>query len=1240
MVPLQGIWKSSPLSKQPQGFAFHVLNGLIQEKIGAYTNEKGASEFSEQFNGELITPNGICNAKYNRKIMFGVGQDGQSHIGIINADGTYDSRLIADLGFSVEHPIDAEVQYNFRGDILVAFTDGVQTPKLINLDAIELPFDINDVQLYSKLIQPRINTEVIETGGSLQSGAYYPVFRFKKLLGGMTSWTASGNPVFITEDTISEGYNNYDGIKAGIVTSKSIEISLQNVDVSYDKIVIGLVSKIDGILIAKEITEEVITGDTMTVLVTGNEGGTVIDLKEVITPAVNYATIKHFTQVQGNLYGASVTEEAPLNLQKYANLVKLKFTSEISTVRNINESAKIHAINNKKRGFAHGEVYAFYVRFKLKNKGWTRAFHIPGRAPSGNEATLNSALVSGDTSLQTDLTISPTSRYFQIRDTTTPSTGKFGFWQNENEKYPVTNEYDSTDVSGVDLRGLKVRHHRFPTIRKMKETLYSSNGEYGRTKLDILGIQVETFPDLPSDLDALIEGYEICYAKRSPGNSLVNGMSLTTLGAKRHAANEDDDTNIYSTGGNWNNRERGDGNRRDQKNMNEALYADKKLLRLHSFDLLLNKPAITPSYISNEIKYHKTGIRGNDILAGIHIWAYEIDYLGSNVTVSAVPLADRYKKITDFKYVPSGTISGEVNNFIGEEVAVAKIEGVGLTLGINDNGMNISDEEQSWLGGEETYLTTIMSYKTNMYSSFFNQQLVSTGKYFLLADALTPIFGGDVFIGEFGFVTIAPKIYPELESDDVEGTGGVKTIRSFISEGINNVGLRYEDETNPQTKYYPRQTIENADTWLASLPRGKNPNVLAYNKDYTSVNDLMLIMPHNPYDIFVAEDPYKIIRSKPASVEERHSSWQVFLANDYYIIPRDKGFIANIEGIGEDLYINTEFTLLKTRGSEELATDSFKVVLGTGNIFDRPPIELINDKNGYSGCQHKHSCLVTSHGYFFVDEDKQKIFLTTDKPYDITKGLEDEFKRLLDTTGDNPFDGTGYTVAWDDENERIVFSSLEGDFTYSYYPPLKSWTSSHSYRPNFLIGDRNSLFAIKNNKIYKHNVEDRRGQYYDDTIHPFEIVAIFNPDEHSHKTTNNITWTTEFILNEAEQRDITFDKVLLWNSYQSSGDIDITPFDNSQSYEYNYDMANTRRIKRQWLLNKFRDKVANLNTKFMDGVDVVEGLLTDDKPFNELKKFSDNFLAVKFSFSNKKISNLQGELRVLDLGTSYTIAKR
>lgn len=1234
MLSLKGIWQDSRLSKKPKGFALKVLNG-VKKNLNSISNEDGFLEFSAIMNAKGLTPINVTNAKNGKKVIFSVRTDGQSEIGILFPNGNYTEKIVAALGFSVDYPIDAEIQYNFKDELVIAFTDGVQTPKIINLDDLPIPFDINDIQLFVTYQQPKATISVSDSGGSLLSGVYYPFFKYKKNDGTQSPATSVGNPVSITDSTLSQGYNSYDGAPAGTITGKLINLDLTNLDTSYDILIIGVVSKIDGILTAKFL-KEVPISPSISTTITGSESFTIIDLKEVLVGTATYSTIRHLTQVQGVLYGAGVTEKAPLNLQQWANLVTLKWNSTLVTPRNLTESFKVHAQNGEKKGFAHEEVYAFYIRFKIKGAGWTAAFHIPGRAAEGTENSLNSALVASDTTLNVDLSISSSSKFFQIRDTAggQDAPGKFGFWENQGEVYPNLPEFNSTAIGGTDLRGQKVRHHRFPSIRKMKESYFFNLPNYGKSVLDVMNVEIASFPVIPTDIASQLEGYELCYAKRSPANSTVGGQSLVLFNSIRDVSTGD--TSMYWSGGNFHNKESGDGNKGGKKNKKEAMVAQQNKLRFHSFDLLLNKPALTPSYISNQLKLTRNN--PYHISYGKQAWTFEIDYV-TNGVVTNVPTNDRYKKISGFKYIPANTVTTEINNFIGEEAATANIDGTPLTLTLGDNSMDINDTSDN-LKIEQTYLTSIMNYRTDMYNSFYTQSLVSTGKFFLLTDAINvPIYGGDVFISEFGFITVAARHIPDaLRFANEPSSAKVTVVRSFLYEGINNASLRHDLDTDIYTRYYPKEPIPFGAPWLVGSDRHKNPNILAYNKDYTSVNDINAIVSYNPYNEFVFGDPHKIIRSKLPTPEERISSWGTFLANDYFILNRDRGNITNIQGYNDKLYINTEASLFVTRGAEKLATNSFEVVLGTGDIFERRPIELMFDENGYTGCQHKYSCKLTAAGYLFLDAEKKKLFIVNNEEVAILNpGLEQFLLDNITQEVDNPYKGFGYTACWDEEYERILFSKVSGTtkFTLSYTPTDKSWTSFHSYIPNFFFNDRVNSYSFKLGKVYIHNKGDK-GVYYDTTVNPFYFIDVFNDGEDTEKLYSNINWRTDLILSDGKIiDDKTFNKILLWNRKQCSGEIEIVPFDYTKDLEYNYENTNSRKLKNKWNFNKFRNATINSSLPNVIDGEVAAGNITTAKSFEDKSRLTDNFIAVKLLFSNQKITNLNAHLYLLDVETLF-----
>lgn len=1241
MLPLKGTWKDSPLSKQPNGYDYELVNATVSKNLGAITNENGSQEHSSSYNVLGYSQLGLFNAKNGIKIIFSKVSANMDAIGTIDANGVYVEKLQADLGFNLNYPIDCESYYNYKGELVVAFTDGYNTPKLINLDDITLPFNLNDIQLSSSFIQPKVVADVLEIGGSLLTGAYFPFFAYSKE-DSRTPYTLIENPIFITTSTRGQS-SYYEGSPPNVISPKSILLNIDNVDTTFTKIILGMLIRIDGVLTAKIIKEVPISSSSMSITYLGSEQLEEIDLASVLTPFVNYNKIKHITQVEGVLYGAGVTEKQPLDFQKYANLIKLKYTSTLKDFNNLEETYKFNAQNNRMKSFKHEEVYAMYIRVKIKGEGFSQAFHIPGRAAEGIETSLYSSLSGSLYNVQKS--VSPTAKYYQIDDTSDVN-GKFGFWENENEVYPNKPEFGPVNGS-EDLRGKKVRHHRFPSIKKLKENTYTATTGYGLYKLDILGIEVASFPTLPADLASEIEGYEIFYAKRNTTNSLVSGQSIITFMATGRG-----DARYFSMGAS------ADVNERFPNDSQEVAWQMKQdRLSFNSFDLMLDKLAINPTYISTQVGMRVNNINTNHTIAfdrgdtpGDRLYAWHVDYMNpTDAQDIGVPVGHAFKRINSFKYIPSRSNVDDYVNIMGMETAVAKLTDGGYpnidfrSLYLYFGNANNSENNYS---SEKTYLVNLMSYRTDVYNSVASQLLVSTGKFIKIGDTDKKAYGGDIFIGSHSFISTGLSDYSRYEIDspnDYLNTPQrtLKTVRNYLLEGYNNSSLRHSVAGDDATKYVPKELLNGSNTWFLNLSINNTNNKIGYNKDYSSLNDLNASVIFDPDKEFVAEDPYKIIRSKIPNKEERVSSWKVFLANDYYIIPRNKGYITNIQGAGSDLFINCEQALLKTRGSEELATDTFKVVLGTGNIFDRAPVELIFEEEGYAGCQHKFSCLLTRYGYFFLDEDRKKVFLVNNTVVDVTEGLQDFFRENLNTTGDNPYREKGYTVGWDEEYQRITLSSLEAQFTRHYYPELKYWRGRSDYYPEMLLGNRNnSLFAIKNKKIHKLNAQGVKGQWFgEETVHPFIVVFIAR-DEEKQLTLNNIQWRTLVTLAENPKADITFTSISVWNSYQATGEISIIPHDSTKSLLYNKETANARRIKNIWNFNKLKSALVTRGVKFIDDIDIVPNSIDNSQPFYMKKPLSDDYIAIKLLFSNEKISNLQGDIQLLDFDINGTILNR
>lgn len=1267
-LPLKGVYRDSFLRKNPDGFTPDVMAMVVSKTTAAFNTEPGNELVFTNTNRTVLGTKDLIDG---RKLQFSINTStGLDEIGIINVDYTYDLRINQALGFDTNHPFtpnNIQVEYNFLGQLVVAFSDNFNSPKIINLDNPPSPFVLSQIQLFPSFTNVIIDSEVQENGGALPAGTYYPVFNYVNNDGTITAYGAVGNPVYIVPSN-GTTFAQYQGSVGGQATTKSIQFNLTNVDTTYDKIQLSVIYKSNGQITSQQISQ-VNTGSSVSIVYTGSEQAVDIEVAQILVPPAFYNRIAHLTQVQGTLYGADVSESDPINLQKYASLITLQFKSELLTATTLQTSYKMNAQNNKKKGFSHEEVYAFYLVAKLKSGGWTQAVHIPGRPSteidgslSGQENALNSSLLGQDPNLATDIAIDANSKYYQTRDTTRnyntgTFTGDFGFWENEDEVYPTTDDFNSSEIGGLDLRGLKVRHFRFPSIRKCKAELYSSNTEYGKTQLDALSIVVTSFPTIPSDILSQIEGFEICYAKRSYANMTVAGQDIMLNGGRRQGDNPSTVlTNpIYTSSGNWSNTQSGS---HGSDINNEYILPYNNWCRLHSFNLLLNKPAISPSYLSNQLLYTKHNINTNDVIQDDgNNYAYQIDYTNSG-DVDCIALANEDEQlfaIKNYRYVPNNVLDGQVNNYRAEEFIFAQITNGNNRLGYSNNDMRLENPgiPPVNLTFEQTYLIGIMIYRKNIYNSFYAQSLATTGMYWTVGNLPSQIYGGDIFTSVYGFVTFSPRLLRDVPnsalpySGAIDPTAGVKVVRAHICESTDNIGFRYEVIGDDTTKYYPFETIGGQLAWFLTMAVTTNPNNIAYDKDFSSVNDINPFIPINPYAIFESNHPWRIIRSVISTPTAQVSSWRTFLANDYFELRKDRGFITNIQGIDNDLLINLQTTVLKTRGNEQLDTSGIRAFVGSGDIFTRPPEELRTDSKGYGGCQNTFSCLLTPQGYFFVDVQARKVFLVSTKLTDITDGLYSYFFDNLRTTGDNPYLNTGITVAWDEEYKRLILCQLDiNPFVWSYTPEKESWTCRSPYQPNLLFNDRTSLFSYKANNLYKHNATNKAKWY--GTIYPSWVVAVirelppkrdpYEPRDPQASSIDSlftgVNWKTEVLINGIKQENLTVNQLLIWNSYQSTGNVNIIPFDRTKDLEGNQGY-NARTIKDRWIFNKFRDLVIDRTEAFIDDYSSIDANINSSKDFILKKRFADDFLAVKFLFSNELISTLQPDNFLTDIEAEH-----
>jgi hypothetical protein len=1254
MKIIKGISQTTGPIDQPPNSLFYGKNGVINEKAGAWMNEPGftvsSQNFPYKFNGAIPT--------YDQIIVF-TTDNVHSAIGLYNPDTDIYLPIIdrTDLGFNLNFPITGTAKRDFQGNIIVAFTDNNVSPKYINLGTANNNQDLNDFLLFPNTKYPIYDIKVNDNGGQLKSGVNFIVVQYFNNDGSQSLWSNVSRPISITDDSLNviNGSLNdgtlYDGVAGNTTTTKSISINISNLDTNYDNIRVAAITKINQItsLAPVIVGEFAISGSSIDVIYTGSETSTSVSLDSILINNISYDLVKTMTSLDDTLKIANLSTKTPIDFQKYANNIKIGYTTVLtSAISNVDNNGILAAskIDSTPKGFFHREVYPFYISLILLDNSETEPYIIPGRNALSGDLNISQFATgqAADQGLPADV------KKFQIEDTAIPidaTTGTMGYWENKNEtNYPSTQKgdfngtipYDGHTFNGSpnipgptrNLTGTKIKHHRFPSLRYCKINHYPSEPLYGRRLLDILGITVSNV-QIPDQIKAKIQGWKIYYGKHTIENSICVGQSLFQFSAYPNFSgtfvNTIDEDKAWTTGGNWYIQ-----NNNTHKHISPYNISNpggvvgnqgRKSIRFHAFDLVLNKPNIQPSYIINELSLNTFCASAlgtpNDTLSLL------ADYVNFGTT-SAVATASGslLRSINGYRYIPNNYIdtNGVYNKNAESYIHSNIVNGNTLDLVVSQL---VSDPPTTT--SENSYLTNYCILRYDVYNSYLNQTLIATDKVQidLTQTTLSNIHGGDTNVSEYSYVTYAAR-----DRDDVVVGSYIKAIHNFICESINNIGLRYQPTSATKyEQYYPK----SPSTFMISMDASIDPNNWGYNKDYTSVNDFSSLTPKNNQLPTTNKFPFRIATSIIASREERAtSSWKTFKANDYYEQIRDKGEIMFIQNYGSDrLLIQHRNALYITKGNTSLELgDGTKANLGVSDIFSFPPEEISVSKEGRIGCQNMLACSLTKAGYFTVDGELGDIYLYDGEAHLITEGLEVFYRDNLKNIPDNPFNGNGISIAYDEKYERLllVVKNDTKSFTISYDTRGKSWINCHDYLPDFIFNNRTKLLSYKTqtkSKIYIHNT-GKKGIYYNvEDVNPIpyssfvDVVFTLGKNERNEPITailESIGWTSEVTNNGVPDYNSTIDFITIRSAYTCTGRVPLT--NNIIPLEVN---NNNRNTNNSWNFNQVRDLIKNRALAFVQSIfqdyNIIDSNIDQNKAWYDRRLMEDKYFIVRLEFSNK-----------------------
>ena len=413
----------------------------------------------------------------------------------------------------------------------------------------------------------------------------------------------------------------------------------------------------------------------------------------------------------------------------------------------------------------------------------------------------------------------------------------------------------------------------------------------------------------------------------------------------------------------------------------------------------------------------------------------------------------------------------------------------------------------------------------------------------------------------------------------------------FFCESEVNVDYRQATNTR-EGNFYPNVGGDIPDDWLqeVSVPIIQD-NKYTYNKTYSKQNKenffAHLREDYDPNKLCNSEFQNRAIWSEKSSLEETKNNWLVYKPISRIDFPKNYGLLVSVDGI-ENTQVLVRFEN-KTQLYNTLLTAPTSVAdvyLGK-SLFTTtvPPWDYADTDLGYIGTQNKF-LLKTEHGDITIDALRGQIFLIKGQQSKelSAEGASKFFTEYLPFTIkkafpeysiDNHFNGAGLHGVYDPKYDRFIITKLDykpllstitydgevfkdGDtvveltdskyfcntsFTISYSFTTNSWTSYHSYLPNYYVGNNNFFYSGKQNGIWKHDTALTLYNNFYGEIAPYIIEYPYSY-KYLDEILQNVQDYSKILQYDnwqsfVETDDYYFNKCIVYSNQQCSGILEL-----------------------------------------------------------------------------------------------------
>lgn len=451
------------------------------------------------------------------------------------------------LNFLSTNEITGTYKVNYLNQRIVYWVDGVNQDRCLNIDFTSSHTIANQLPVEQLALDPMFNAAIIsqldlnDTGGRLMTGTYEFALRYRFQNYNSTTIFGLSLPISINESakhSASNDYGKFDGNRSGILTSKSVNLTITDTDVNFKSLDLIVIRTADGSAVVTSINNiPYVAGQPLSYTFTGLERAVNINqgLSAVTVEPTNYYGSEVIAQKENRLLRGNLKQDKTiLRYQQYANNVIVSIDTVNKVVMNtLADGSQTTTtqdslfqycsfdptVSEYTLNVLRGEVYSLGMSFILTTGIETAVFHIPGRQAVAADLTVIAN------------TTSPT---WMVKDTNQNSPTNLSYWQSK-ELYPDKFDYPVGNI----------RHHKIPKADVLPLTSVTNNilsASYIELKFSNIQLPAEILSQVtqikfymtPRDLDS----NKSITAKGAFIRTAISGADVTYTGnPKQHTTN-------------------------------------------------------------------------------------------------------------------------------------------------------------------------------------------------------------------------------------------------------------------------------------------------------------------------------------------------------------------------------------------------------------------------------------------------------------------------------------------------------------------------------------------------------------------------------------------------------------------------------------------------------------------------------------------------------------------------------